>query len=354
MRRTGINNQQDAAQTQEVRLQTDLQEGRISPAYLFIGEEEFLIARATTILVNSLLPSDARDFNFVSLDGDKLTLEAFADAVRSFPLFSSIRLTVVRKAELLSASVAEQVADGLDSLAPGVVVAFTAVVSEKEDKLKKLAAKVSKVGTVLRFPRLKEADAALWLVRFARSELAVEVPLNVSRELVASVGTDLRLLASELEKLCVFAGKRKRITSEDAAQVGGRIPLSNVFQLIDAVGKGEAAACLSHLADLYALGQPEAYLLHMLAWHFRNLLLVKELLDAGVQSPEDIATKTGLALYPARKAASQARLFSEKDLIEALALVLAAGVRMRQHRLDSQVTMQTLLLRLCRAKEKAL
>ncbi len=341
------------ASTPDQMLRDNLERGVVSPAYLFVGEEEYLLSEAVATLANQLAPPESRDFNLTYLDGDKLNMQAFVDAARSFPLFSSTRLSVVRKAELIPPPIAEQLADELDFLAPGVVVAFSAAVSEKEAKLRKLSAKIASLGTVIRFPRFKEAEAASWLVRFAREKHGVEIPLGVAREIVANAGTDLRLLTTEVHKLCTFAGQEKRVSMDDAAQLVGRVPLASIFQLTDAVGKGDAAVALACLADLYSLGQPDSYLLHMLTWHFRNLLTVKGLLASGLKSPVEVAAKAGLSLYPARKAMGQCTLFAEKDLVEALALILAAGVRSRQQRLDSEVVMQTLLMRLCSKKEKS-
>jgi|FLYL01.1.fsa_nt_gi DNA polymerase-3 subunit delta len=132
--------------------------------------------------------------------------------------------------------------------------------------------------------------------------------------LSASVGHDLFQLEAELEKLSLFAGRRT-VTEKDVAELVPVTVPPAIFDLLDAVATGDRRAGLL-LEQLLRDGQEPLYILSMLAYQVRNLLLARDLLDRrpGV-TPSAATTILRLHPYVAHKTLAQAKKFSFDELI---------------------------------------
>ena len=64
---------------------------------------------------------------------------------------------------------------------------------------------------IVELARVEEGEGARWIIEFATAK-GVKVEPEAARELVDSLGADLMLISSELEKLMLYVGEKKRIT----------------------------------------------------------------------------------------------------------------------------------------------
>ena len=78
-----------------------------------------------------------------------------------------------------------------------------------------------------------------------RKKLARDAEL----ELKNRVGDDLRLLASELQKLALYAGEKPAITREDVQAIVAPVREEEFFALAEAVGEGDAGKALQLFSD---------------------------------------------------------------------------------------------------------
>jgi DNA polymerase III delta subunit len=72
---------------------------------------------------------------------------------------------------------------------------------------------------------------------------------DAETELKNRLGDDLRLIASELEKLALHAGERAQITREDVEAIVAPVREEEFFALGEAVGEGDASKALQLFAD---------------------------------------------------------------------------------------------------------
>jgi DNA polymerase-3 subunit delta len=123
------------------------------------------------------------------------------------------------------------------------------------------------------------SEAGHWLHARARERsLAIE-PAAIDA-LVDLIGGNLRMLATELEKLAAYAGARP-ITSEDVRLLTPQAREESVFALVDAVVEGRGAVALRVLAQILEdAGQAPIALQAMLARQFRHLVRATELLES--------------------------------------------------------------------------
>jgi DNA polymerase III subunit delta len=214
----------------------------------------------------------------------------------------------------------------------------------------------------------KSELAATTLLRERKKE-AEEEALAL---LVTFVGPNPRLLASEVEKLCLFVGDRARIESRDVEAVVTRQKQARAFALGDALGDRNLPAALKCLdEELWEMQfdkqRSEIGLLYGLISKVRAMLFAKELLRLGwVKStteyyrfksalegvPADKLPKTRqfnpLALNPfvLFRAAQQCARYSQAELARAMDLLLECNLRLVSSQIDEALLLQQTLVRI--------
>ncbi|MDF1565516.1 MAG: hypothetical protein P1V51_20935 [Deltaproteobacteria bacterium] len=101
---------------------------------------------------------------------------------------------------------------------------------------------------------------------------------GAERLLKRAIGSELRLLATELEKLCLFAGERPQVTEEDIRELGiSQVREEAFWELGSAVTAGDAARALYFLGDALDHRHAPLQILGGIASAVRNALQVRAL-----------------------------------------------------------------------------
>lgn len=85
------------------------------------------------------------------------------------------------------------------------------------------------------------------------------------------MGNDLRALSHEIDKLVIYKGDEGAIDEKDVALLCPYAAEANIFDLVDAVGKRNAAAAASLLQQKLNDGTDPFYLFTMFVRQFRLL-----------------------------------------------------------------------------------
>jgi DNA polymerase-3 subunit delta len=164
------------------------------------------------------------------------------------------------------------------------------------DKRKTFFKTLDKIGTVETFTGWSVDDrdwaeraevAALAAVRLRQKEISEEA----LAELVSRIGPHPRQLDNEVEKLCLFAGDRKKLEVADVAAICTRNKTARAFALGDALGDRDLPRLLRRLdEELWEIKsssqKSEIGLLYGLISKVRAMLLLKEMLREGWIKPE--------------------------------------------------------------------
>jgi DNA polymerase-3 subunit delta len=203
------------------------------------------------------------------------------------------------------------------------------------------------------FPRLSTHQLEGWIARRAR-ELGVIFDKPALTRLAEATPSDLTedrqwhglwWLAAEIEKLTLFVGQG-RITEEDVERLVPAVLQTRIYTLADAVVRREREAALTALERLLMAGQPAPVLLTTIAGRLRQLLLLRELLAAGVPEPE-IRERLGLR-SPTQFdiLRRQAQVLSSPRLEAAYLRVLEADRAVKGGRMDEVTALETLVAEL--------
>ena len=322
----------------------------------------------------------------VSNSGEALTVLArLREALQTLPFFGSGKVIWLRDCNFLGderTAAASDVTETLNDLAEelknfkwsGVRLLISA---GKVDKRKTFFKTLDKIGTVENFSGWSVDDRD-WAERAeiaARADVRSrqkEISEEALAELVNRVGPNPRQIDNEVEKLCLFAGERKKIEFGDVAAICTRNKTARAFALGDALGDRDLPRLLRRLdEELWAVKsdskKSEIGLLYGLISKVRAMLLLKEMLREGWIKPEMDYNRfkaqlervpadklpadrrfNPLALNPyvLYKALPQAKKYTQDELVRAMDLLLRCNQRLVSRGLDEALVLQETLVQI--------
>jgi DNA polymerase-3 subunit delta len=280
----------------------------LQPVYLLAGSDRPKIVRALRRLRSRFPDESVETLTAPPANGD----DAVA-ACNALGLFADGgRLVVVEGVETWRAADVESVASYLADSSPGAVLALWAHETPKSAALADL---VAKRGQVLAYDVPRPRSPSAWVAgEFKR--LGVEVEADAARTLVDIVGDDVLTLASEIEKIAMWAADTTVGTREIEAMA---VPAREVeaWAVTDAWGARDLPAAMA--ACEASLEQREPFAIAVsLASHVGRVRAAQLLAEEGLGTRE-IAKRLGLrSEFPARKALSHSENYSPEELDAAI------------------------------------
>ncbi len=157
------------------------------------------------------------------------------------------------------------------------------------------------------------------------------------------IGSQLRLLANELDKLATYVGDSKTITADDVRKLSAQVQEARIFDLTDALAQRNRKQALDILHELLVDGEPPLRLISTITSQVRSLLLVKELVQKGMRATQ-IASTIGVAPFVAEKALRQVGKFSVSQLEDAYRQLLATDAALKRSRMTPEMALDLLVL----------
>jgi len=142
--------------------------------------------------------------------------------------------------------------------------------------------------------------------------LGAKISIPTAVFLAKQTGNDLWRLSAEIRKLSAYKGKNKIIEKKDVELLVKPEFETAIFKTIDAIAAKDKKTALALLYGHLEKGDPPLYLLSMIIFQFRNLLLVKDL------EPKPLTEMTALLkpMHPfvVRKSSWLAKKFTMQEL----------------------------------------
>ncbi|HHY99322.1 MAG TPA: DNA polymerase III subunit delta [Firmicutes bacterium] len=323
----------------------EIGKGKSSGVYLLYGEEPFLRDETASKLADSLLEASIREFNLAIIDGASASLQDMINAVMALPVFSERRVTIIKEFDKLGATDAERLLKAASHMSSANILLLLAGPGPIREGTRKA---VSKIGRVIEFKKLYEGEATSWLVRRAGS-LGLKLSYPLAHKMVDSLGCDLRLLATELDKLATYLGKlstRRVITSEEIEAIVAKSIGTTVFDLVDAIGKRDSVQALERLRSLISMKEEPIKILGGIVWQMRSVLQAK-LLQQKKMPVQKMAAAMGKSLFATRKCLAQARNFMPIELENAIHAAFHCDLEIKTGSIPPQMALEKLVIALC-------
>jgi DNA polymerase-3 subunit delta len=345
----------------------------LRPGYVLLGDEAFLYQRCRQGVLAALAPEEMRDFSLHDLDLGDSSIFDVLDRAQTPSLMVPFQVLFVRGLKNLygRGSKKDEFA-AIDayfrSPNPQAVVLFVADHLRIPTDLRKMdyqdKERYDRIRETLgdwcgfvELARVEEGDAMRWAIASAEGR-GVALEQEAARELVDALGADMMMVASELEKLCLYTHGR------GAVQGKGRITLGDVetmvlaakqrslYELTDAISQRDRTRALLLLHGLLNAsdGGEDAAIghLYMLARTFRQMLII---LEKNVRDSRAIwaVLWQGFRMPPfaAEDLIRQARRYkSRRELTRALRLVAKADLELRSSPANKLLVLERLVMAL--------
>jgi len=378
--------------TRAARLKlTKMAAAQSNPLALVCGDDDFAVKqRAKQLYEKWSAELGGMDHEIIEATaancGDALkALGKLRESLQTLPFFGSGKVIWLRDCNFLgeeraasAAVVTETLAELADELKKFAWQNVRLLISAgKVDKRKTFFKTLDKLGTVEIFAAWS-ADDKDWVeraevaARTAVRERKKEISEEALAEIISRVGPNARQLESEIEKICLFAGDRKKIELADVATICSRNKTARAFALGDALGDRNLPALLKRLDEelwetKFDKDKSEIGLLYGLIGKVRAMLLLKEMLREGwLKDTRDYNQfKTQLERVPADKlpgdrrfnplalnpyvlykALPQVKKYSSAELVRAMDVLLRCNQRLVSSGLDEVLVLQQALVQI--------
>jgi len=358
---------------------------------LVCGEDEFAVKQRAKEIFQQW-SAECGGFGDETIDagvnngGEALAaLARLREALQTLPFFGNAKVVWLRDCNFLgddrvsaSQAVTETLAEIADELKAFDWSGVRLLVSAgKVDKRRVFYKTLEKLGTVENLAGWSADDkdwaeqAEMW-ARKAIREQRKEIDEDALAALVSAVGPHARLLASEVEKLCLYVGQRAQIAAADVAAICTRNKTARAFAVADALGDRDLPRLLKRLDEelwdmQFDRDKSEIGLLYGLITKVRAMLLTREMVREGWLSAEAEygRFKAQLARVPAEqlpaekrfnplamhpfvlhRALQQSKNYSSAELIRAMNILLECNRRLVSSSLEESLVLQQALARI--------
>ncbi len=331
-------------------------EDRKPSVYLLMGDDMHAMQGIVRDLIAHMGDPVSAEMNITRLDGSRALGNELAEAVNAYPFLVERRLVILENplAGLRSESAQMRFTSLLDGVPPS-----TALVLLLEDEYDwrgnstrftdkhwlvrwMNSTEQAKFVKVCRLPGA--AEMPKWIQDTAR-KLGGQFSRPAAEALAQEVGSNTEQATREIEKLLTYVNGQRAVEPEDVQELTAPGGEWDIFDMVEAMGGGDKRTALQYMHHL--LDEQDARsLFGMIVRQFRQLIMVREMLDEGSLSVEE-GRKVGIkSAYQLNKLAGQARNFDIPALKAAYHRLMEMDEQMKSSQIDPSVALDVFIAEL--------
>jgi DNA polymerase-3 subunit delta len=318
-----------------------LKQGDIPEVIVLCGAESFLLSQASDAVHTAIFGDAHDDFNENRFDAKTDHCQSVIDAAVTLPVFAARRLVVVKDVQLWSAAEIDVLLPYVENPLPETCLLL---IAGKLDNRRKSTQYLKKRTIFVEFKPLSERDLPAY-VRQLLEEDNFTITTDALQLFCTLVSNNLHEVHSELEKLKMYMGQVGVIDVAQVNSVVSRGRSENIFELGNAVGRGDVAHALRIVSCLRDAGEPPVKILFLMVGHFRRLWKVRELKSQHA-SDREIASQAKVPFFVMGDMMKQGRRFSRQDFLAAYDAFLETDLAMKSSGADADALLESLVLRL--------
>lgn len=267
---------------------------QMKPAYLLAGSDESKLTDALARL-RARAEREGGAGALEDFSGAPPDAEALIAAMPAISLTAARRYLLADGVERWKAAQVKAIAAALAAGTPDVTVVLVA----RGSAPKGLAEAVEKSGgDVLAYAAPSRRDLPAWLVAAAR-ERGFSLAPQGARALVARLGDGTARLATELDRLAVWAGQGGEVGAEDVEDLTADDSERAGWTLGDAIVARDVEAAVGSAEALLEQGEAVTPLVYGMASRLRSAHLAATMLEAGSPA-QKIEQALPMAPYPSK------------------------------------------------------
>jgi len=296
-----------------------------------------------------------------STELSRTSFEDFRDVFKSFTMFKEKKLMVLKNL-FLNSKIENDFLKNLKEFSDSKEIIL--IYEEEIDENNPLAKELKKEGKFQKFELLEGIFLKNWVKRefqkystphqnkFGAGQAKItDEAINL---LISYVGNDLWQMENEIKKLVNYKGRPAfaKATAGEGEIKRKDIELlvkpkieTDIFKTIDALAAKNKRKALSLLKEHLEKGDSPAYLLAMINFQFRNLLIIKscELRhELYANDMRILSNKLGIHPYVIRKTIQQMRRFSLEELKKIYQKIFEADLNIKTGKMEPETALDLL------------
>ncbi|MBZ9578682.1 DNA polymerase III subunit delta [Patescibacteria group bacterium] len=315
------------------------------------GEDTYRSRQKLNEIIEHYKKIHKSGLNLKYFDFKKDSFEDFRDSFRSFTMFDEKKLMVLKNV-FLNSKIEDDFLNFLENLSDSKdLVLFY---EEKIDEKRPLFKLFKKYGKSQNFELLKGKALKNWVKREfkkcstphqGRSGLGrAKITPDALELFISYVGNDLWQMANEIKKLVNYKNKKKIEIKDISALVKPKIE-TDIFKTIDAIASKNKKEALLLVKKHLEKGDSPSYILAMINFQFRNLLVIKDLIEKG-KSLNAIFKEVDLHPFVIKKSYALSKKFKFDELKKIYQKIFQADLDIKTGKIDSKAALETLLIKI--------
>ena len=328
-------------------LQNILQAGTVPGLILLYGQESFFVEKGMLAVRDAVVTPENRDFNLTQFYGKDFVANDVIEQARTFPVFAERRLVMIKNIHESRAEQLETLLDYVEDPVPETVLLLTA---EKIDARRKIFQLFKKNGVSIEFKKIYENQLPSFVRDLAKSS-NLSLTAGALKLFCKRVGTNLAEVQGEMEKLVGYLGERDLADEADVAAIVSDTRIESIFDLTDAMGRGDRSTALTLLDRLLAEGQAPLMILAMMTRHFRQMWKISELVSQKVPQSE-LPRRVGASPYFLKGLMQQATRFDHRQYRQVFNRFLETDLALKSSGGEPRMQLEQLLLEIADMSRK--
>lgn len=310
----------------------------------FYGQDTFRLRQKLRELKTKFVTASLGDTNLAILDGKSVTFDEFIRQILAMPFLAKSRLVIVEnilkdgKKDIL-----EKMPEALVKVPKSTVLVF--VEEGAPDRRTAIFKKLNKPGQAQEFKLLEPEPLRRWIKKEVETR-GGKIDPQATSKLAEYVGNDLWRMSNEIDKLTTY---NKQLTTENIELLVNSQIQANIFNLIDDAARKNLGAATKELYKLLKTGQNELYILTMIIYQYRNLLVIKDLSQR--LKPNNrwtLAKKTGLHPFVIQKSLAIMSGYTLEDLKKIYGRLLDFDVRIKTGKIEPRTALELLIFEIAK------
>lgn len=292
------------------------------------------------------------DFSYRRLDERSFSALTLREAVDSVPFLAERSLVEIRGVDINRLKEADEIVGILADIPDYCTVVFMAPIGFEPDKRLKVYKAIQKNGKEICVTAQGGDILIKWIIRrFAAEGKGIE--LNAVQRLINVSGELMNGLIPEINKIASYT-KGDRVTEADVDAVAHHIPEAVVFDMTEALAKGENNAAMRLLGELLADKNNEpTMILAIVGGQMRKMYAARVAIDFNLT--KDYLMKTlGLRYdFMANRLIAASRRFSTSHIKRAVELCAETDYAMKSSKTDPAELLKECVMRIAAGDENA-
>ncbi|MDO4960365.1 MAG: DNA polymerase III subunit delta [Eubacteriales bacterium] len=319
--------------------------------FLICGDEELLKEQKRDELLKKYNCEGSLNYNVFR--DENIDLYEIKGLIGTMPFMEDLRKIQISGSGFFKGSAAEEVLETFKDVPETTVVIFHEKDADRSNALYKY---VGKNGEVFRFDSadsksgkeksIGRSDVRNWAKQVIR-DAGRRMDSRTLFELVEMTGYDMQNLSTELEKLiCYTLGKPQGyvISGEDVDAVCSKTLSDRIFDMIDLKLRGNTAAALEILEELYSMKTAAMRILYVIVRQYNQALAFKECREKRMSDAET-AAELGIKDWLIDRMSKQLERVSSEELKARLEACAETEFKIKQGDLPEKLALELLIIR---------